>query len=115
MGRDDCDDEETEELFDGKVEHLTWRCRNRDGALQHYKINAGSVSQFPISLHTGPPLLPPCVYVGAHHADPPRCLEHSWPSTEPNLSQDKWNDKPAPFNASEVISEFFRRFKRPDE
>jgi poly(3-hydroxybutyrate) depolymerase len=39
--RDSCDDEKSEKIFNGAVEHVTWSCNRRESVVQHYKVNKG--------------------------------------------------------------------------
>jgi hypothetical protein len=46
--RDGCDDEKTAKIYNGRVEHLTWQCRGKNGTLQHYKVNKGRKCIIPV-------------------------------------------------------------------
>ncbi|KAK0382865.1 hypothetical protein NLU13_8781 [Sarocladium strictum] len=83
--RDDCVQKESVEIFDGQVEHLTWQCRGKSGALQHYKVKNG----------------------GKYFS------QHSWATADPSPSQRSYADPPVPINASTIVPQFLQEYERP--
>jgi hypothetical protein len=85
-----CTNKTEESLDNGKVHHSSWTCDDKDGMLQHYKVeDLGTYdSKYAIKL-----------------AD--RDIGHCWADTEPNLSQISVPQLPTVIRSSEIIMRFF--------